>query len=91
MQLVVVDDFYFFTLYGNELFIGKGRERAYGIAGGHVGDAGKVFTAELYAQGASVLLCAVSVFEIEKRFCQPASDVFLGEADNALVRSSQLF
>ena len=83
LQCVDFYQFYLPSIDGNELFVGEGRECAYGVAGGHVRQVGQVLATQVDGQGASVLLHAVALFQEEQRLGQASADMLLREVDGA--------
>ena len=84
-QFLLVDDADAAAFQADNSFAGEVAERADGVAGGHVGQACKVFAREVYVNGFAVALKAVGVLQEEQAFGQAAAAMLLRQSDNAAI------
>ena len=90
-QLVLVDDFYFPSVYRYDFFSSEGGKGSYGIARCHVRHAGELLSAEVYAHCISVGFNSISVFKYNQRFCQSSADMLLCEVYGPAIRLPQFY
>ena len=78
----------FLSVYGYDLFIGKCRESAYGIARSHIGKVCKIFATKVYSQCRTVFFNAVFLFKEEQRLGKSSADVLLCKVYCCLLYTS---
>ena len=89
-QSVLVHNLDAAAIDGDDAFLDKCREGAYGIGCGHVRQVCNIFASHIDFEGCTIVLKAIVVDEQDERFGKSAANSLLGERDDLAVRAAQI-